>query len=325
MADSTLAAIRTKVRRLTRSPSSSQITDAQIDEYVNTFILFDMPEHLRLFSLRTNFTFYTEPYIDTYENEPTDMTSPLYNFINKYITFNEPVFVAGYEVKLSQSQEEFYGYYPKVESIQSIGTNGDGVTTAFAGTLSSQPILRNQVLFSSITSTNTGLALYDDGAGALTGDGTGTIDYVTGAYTLAFSTAPAAGEQITSQTFPYVASRPFSILYFDDKFVMRPIPDVPYRVEIEAYIRPTELALASDTPELRQWWQYVAYGASKKVFEDRMDLDSVQLILPEFMKQELLVQRRTIVQQMNQRSATIYTQSYYGCYGPGWFNGGGFY
>ena len=33
MADYTLNAIRTKVRRLTRSPSIAQITDEQIDEY----------------------------------------------------------------------------------------------------------------------------------------------------------------------------------------------------------------------------------------------------------------------------------------------------
>jgi hypothetical protein len=43
MADSTLGAIRTKVRRLTRSPNTAQITDNQIDEYVNTFILYDFP------------------------------------------------------------------------------------------------------------------------------------------------------------------------------------------------------------------------------------------------------------------------------------------
>ena len=43
MAD--LQTIRTKVRRLTRSLSPAQLTDAQIDEYINTFVLYDFPEH----------------------------------------------------------------------------------------------------------------------------------------------------------------------------------------------------------------------------------------------------------------------------------------
>jgi len=55
-------------------------------------------------------------------------------------------------------------------------------------------------------------------------------------------------------------------------------------------------------PEISEWWQYIAYGAAKKVFEDRMDLESVQLIEPEFREQETLVLRRTIVQQSNKRA-----------------------
>ena len=66
MADSSLTAIRLKVRRLTRSPSVGQITDATIDEYVNTFIQYDFPEHLRLFSLKTVLEWFTQPNVDTY-------------------------------------------------------------------------------------------------------------------------------------------------------------------------------------------------------------------------------------------------------------------
>jgi hypothetical protein len=63
---SNLQAIQTKVRRLTRSPSESQISNDQINDYINTFILYDFPEHLRLFSLRTLLTFYTQPGVDVY-------------------------------------------------------------------------------------------------------------------------------------------------------------------------------------------------------------------------------------------------------------------
>ena len=321
MADSTLAAIRTKVRRLTHSPSSTLITDGQIDEYVNTFVLYDVPESVRLFALRTNLTFYTQPNIDTYETNAT-VGDPLEDFENRYITVHDPVYIAGYPAFFSQSQSEFYGLYPLTNSISSTGDTGDGATVAFSGTLSDIPIVPNYVTFVSKDASNNGLRLSDDGAGVLSGDGSGTINYVTGAYSLTFSTAPASGEIIYSETRPYVAARPRALLYFDNKFIVRPVPDKVYPIQIEAYIRPTELLSAGQSPDLEQWWQYIAYGAAKKIFEDKMDMDSVAKIMPEFKQQERLVLRRTIVQQTNERVATIYSQqSGIGGNFPWWGNG----
>ena len=61
-------------------------------------------------------------------------------------------------------------------------------------------------------------------------------------------------------------------------------------------------------PQLSQWWQYIAYGAAKKIFEDRMDTDSLQMIMPEYKNQERLVERRTIVNAASERTATIFTE-----------------
>lgn len=322
MADSTLTAIRTKVRRLTRSPSTAQITDAEIDEYVNTFVLYDFPEHLRLFSLREVFTFFTEPYTDEYDSE--NPAPELNDFENKYITVHEPVFIDGKRVQLYQSRDRFYGVYPRTNSRVVIAT-GDGVTTDFSGTLQNFPVVKNNVLFSAIASDNQSLELNDDQGGAgtvedLTGTGSGQIDYVTGDYSLEFFDPPAANTDIVSHTIPYVASVPQALLFFDNKFYVRPIPDQAYRVDMEVYKRPTEL-LAGNSPELEQWWQYIAYGAAKKVFEDRTDEEGVRMITPEFNKQERLVLRKTIVQQTNNRVHTIYTDSTDTQGGFGWWNG----
>jgi hypothetical protein len=57
-----------------------------------------------------------------------------------------------------------------------------------------------------------------------------------------------------------------------------------------------------------------------------MDLESVQMIMPEYKKQETLILRRTIVQQTSQKVSSIYEQdnaSAAGAYGNGWFSGGG--
>ena len=54
-----------------------------------------------------------------------------------------------------------------------------------------------------------------------------------------------------------------------------------------------------------------------------MDLDSVQLIMPEYKKQEALVLRKTIVQNTNERVATIFSdQINLGPDGMGWGNNG---
>lgn len=315
MADSTLAFIQKKVRRLTRSPSTALLSDADLNEYINTFVLYDFPEHLRLFALRTTLTWFCEPNIDTYEQGDGFLPA---DFKDKYITVHPPIYIAGYEVLYTQSREQFFGIYPMTNTI-ALQDTGDGATTDFQGTLSAIPVLANNVTFVSIDGSGAGLVLYDDGDENLIGDGTGTIDYVTGFYTLSFNTAPGDAQQINSETVVYQPQRPLAVLYYDYKFTLRPVPDQPYRVNLEVFIRPTELLSTSQSPELEQWSQYIAYGAAKKIFEDRMDTESVAQIMPEFKQQERLVLRTTLVQQSNERTATIYSDNTSGGLGGGWW------
>jgi hypothetical protein len=126
------------------------------------------------------------------------------------------------------------------------------------------------------------------------------------------------------QCVPVVTALPQALLYYDNTFFLRPVPDQPYNINFEAYIRPTFLMETTDNPQLNEWWQYIAYGAAKKIFEDRMDMDSVQMIMPEYKKQETLCLRRTLVQLSNERTGTIYTEQT--SFGPGngqWGWGGG--
>ena len=344
MADSSLQAIRNKVRLLTRSPSTNQLSDTTLDQYINTFVQYDFPAHLRLISDRVQFTFYCNPFQDVYVTDTSlPTTDPLYNFQNRYMTMDSPIYIAGYQALFSQSRTQFFGIYPMVRSIQSIGAVGDGVTTSFSGYVLQQgqpqpstfnqvtPILQNNVLFDSIDVNGNGLALIDLPIDNITGllvvPGTvissGSINYITGQFTIDFATAPADGAPINSQTVPYQPSLPQALLFYENKFTLRPVPDQPYAINMEVYQRPIELLTTGQSPQLEQWWQYIAYGAAEKIFEDRMDLDSVALIMPEFKKQEMLVQRTTIVQQTSQRASTIYTDNVASGYGSGWYYGGG--
>lgn len=327
MAVPTLSTIITKVRRLTRSLSPAQLTDAQIKDYVNTFVLYDFPEHLRLFNLRKTFEFFTEPGIDVYKAS-TNPVSPLYDFDNRIISVHPPVYIAGFESLFLESREKFFGMYPILNSIASIGTTGTGVQTIFTGFISNvvsgTVLVRENVLLSSIDNNGNGLAMIDYPINATTGnlyipgqtpasttvkDINNYVDYTTGQYVVTFTNAPANGATIDSQTVIVQTGLPRVVLFFDGYFTVRPVPDQPYRITMEVYFRPAELLAANQSPELQEFWQYIAYGAAKKVFEDRMDLESIQMIMPEFKKQENLIQRRTIVQMTSQRTATIYTES----------------
>jgi hypothetical protein len=372
---STLQAIQNKVRRLTRSPSASQITDVDLQNYINTFVVYDFPEHLRTFNLRTQFTFYTNPYQDEYPTDeasfgdpvanPTIVNNPLYNFQNKYLTVHPPAYVAGYQTLWTQSRDEFFAIYPKINFIQFTGNNGDGVTTSFTGVINSQQailpannfnqnigLLQRQVLFDSLDTNLNGLALvdvpvinaatgnptvvgnlYDPASAAYAAalatpptvvDLTNTINYATGVYTITFGTAPGANQPINSQTVPNNLAIPQAILYYNNKFVVRPVPDQPYRVNFECYVRPTALLAAGQTPELEEYWQYISIGAAIKILQDRMDMESVQLLMPEFRNQQNLCNRRTLVQYTNERTATIYTDTT-GTTGRGWGNSGGLF
>ena len=340
MPDTTLATltnIRTKVRRLTRSPSVSQITDAQLDDYINNFILYDFPQHLKLWDFRQTLTFWCDAFVGEYFNNNISVDDPLYNFDNRIISLHPPLYIAGYQAFYSQSPEQFYGIYPQVRSITQIA-QGDGVTVNYTGTLTNVPILQNSVTISSVDATNGSLVLsdtpnFDANGHMLTTGGLyvpnnpviqGTINYVTGAYNITFINPPGVGVAINAQTLPYQPALPQAMMYYDGVMIIRPVPDQPYEINIEAYVRPTEMLAGAQVPEIAQYWQYIAYGAAKKIFEDRMDQESVQLIMAEFKEQEALVQRKTIVEHSNERSATIYTENVGptpGGFGSGWGSG----
>lgn len=74
---------------------------------------------------------------------------------------------------------------------EQIGT-GNGTNTSFNGTLAWTPVVP-----STVTITDGTQIITDDGNGGLTGDGSGTINYETGAVAVTFNAAPANGANVT--------------------------------------------------------------------------------------------------------------------------------
>ena len=352
---STLQNIQTKVRRLTRSPSISQLSDDQLNNYINTFILYDFPEHLRLFSLRTTLTFYTQPGVDVYSTNTTVTTDPLYNFQNKYVAVHPPLFMAGILCYYTQWRDQFYGMWPQTNTIEQtllFGNNSSGPFTGYVPTsvapvqpYSSVPgvpypfILQSSVNFNCLDTNGTSMIMVDVPISNTIGNLTQAnvplvppydttqnpnnyINYQTGQYVVTFPNITQVMAPIYFEAILYQPGKPIAMLYYDNEFTIRPVPDKTYSIQIEVDVRPTQLINQTDIPQISQWWQYIAYGAAKKIFEDRMDLDSVQQIMPEFKQQERLVLRTTLTQQANERTETIYTQGKRFGIG-GWFGGSG--
>lgn len=324
----TLADIRNKVRRITARPSAAQITDDQIDQYINTFYIYDFPEHLRLQNLRVNYQFLTSANIPVYDFR-TDL----------YLNAMPPVFIAGYQSYMTQSRENFFRVNPELNLLRSGLATGNGTNGPYTLQLGNGPLLRGfkrnppgaysgatnipaaslnwNVLISGVNALGNSVSVIDDGQGNLFDPADtdltlprGSVNYLTGAVVVNnFSSAIANGTPINAQYCPYVASRPQSIAFYQDQFMLYPIPDQAYTVSFECYAYPTALSSVTNLPpQLEEWWQLLAYGAADKIFADNADMENMQKFRPLLDEQMRLVNRRTIVQQTLERVATIYSE-----------------
>ena len=308
----TLSRIKTKVRRLTATPDKTQLPDSVLEEYVNDFYQQDLIADLKLFSLHKTYTFFTDKNVDTYDLP-----------VNTYNSINPPVYVQGKEMNYTQDRTNFFRLYPKNQTEDTIAT-GDGSTANFTETVDSTPVRRNSFNITAQDTAGNTLNVQDDGNGNLTGDidstGTNTIDYSTGDVDVTFSANVASSEDVLAQYDTFVAARPDTVLFFDNKFTFRPIPDQGYRVEVEVWQKPTQaLSANDDNPDINQWWQYIAFGTAIKVLEDRLDVETIAKIQPMYEYQKELVLNKTANQYTNERTATIYEQDQH--YNYGFYNG----
>jgi len=311
MSLSTLLQIKKKVRRLTASPSPNQLSESDLEDYIDIFYDQDFPSHLKTWNLRNKLEFYTVANEDQYSFD-TDL----------YHSVMPPVYIDGYESFFSSSRDEFFRIYPKINTEQT-GPAGDGSAGPYSFTLSSIPVLKRQVTLSVVDTSGVTQIAYDQPQALDNSVGdwidnatglplTGSINYVTGACTITWTNTIASTETINIKTSAYTAGRPSGMLFFNDYFVLRPVPDKVYRVSVEVYQKPSQLLSANDhsdsnVPNIKQWWQYIAFGAAIKVLQDRQDMESIQNLMPFFKEQEALVLYRTATQQADERTATIFT------------------
>lgn len=206
-------------------------------------------------------------------------------------------------------------------------TGGGYATSASAAINYPASRVQNILITTNVTNGDT-LNVTDDGNGNLIGDClSGTINYGTGQIAnLVFTQTVPGGANIQIQYNPVTLSIPLSILYFQNQFTLRPVPNAGYTVELIAYRQPTQALMAapaqSGTPELSEWWECIAMGAAKKIFEDRLDTDGVQLMDKMLNERYQLAYTRTYAQLSKQRINTIFSNQNNFNYGIGFGFGG---
>jgi hypothetical protein len=372
MSIATLGDIISKIRRLTGSGNSDQLTDSQIIDYINSFYLYDFPAQFRSLKLKDRITFNTRKGVDTYAFDS-----------EHFSTIEMPCYCAKREIKLFQDPWSFYGAWFNWQFTQQFDI-GDGTSGPYQMQLSDTPIIRsvynnpitrtvpsisnpqftdnyvttapplqnpdftyraapstyvNQVAIPGrvqnilITAeSNLGtLNVTDDGNGNLIGNAfSGTIDYDTGLISnLVFGNittiAALAGSTITVMYNPATLAIPLAILFYQNQFTLRPVPDRGYTIELTAYRLPSQTLLGSDpsnistngVPELAEWWETIAFGAAKKIYEDRLDPDGVQLMEASLYKQYELNMTRTCAQIGKQSMNTLFRDQLSYNYGGG--------
>ena len=370
-----LTQIIAKVRQLTGTPSTSQLSDATIIDYINTYYVFTMPFELKEQINLQPFNFTTVANQDVYPVSAAFQT-------------DEPMAYAnGFPLVFYQDRDIFYQDWPQQYTQNQVATS-TGTAGPYTGTVQASPIIRGtffitdgtQVISDSdasitdeVIASGTGGTVYNgilanfpiqpkslqitdsietfsdnglgvlngslggtgtivyttgvwtatfntavtagrdiladysplSGTGFLGGNGSGTINYVTGAFSATFNTAVTTGTLIYDNYQAYQPARPQGVLFYNNEFTFRPIPDQVYQITMQGFITQVSLDAVANPNQLPlqiEWGQLIAYGAALDIFADRSDLGAYNNFFPIFKRYENVALGRFVEQFENAQS-----------------------
>lgn len=178
-----LSDIRDKVRKLSGRPSTNQISDNSVDEYVNRFYTQDLPALLQMRDLTSFWRFATLPNV------------PNYSDLGDNYNLSGPALVNGSPIEIIRDPGCFYERYPQTfQTQENVGT-GDGATVNFTGTLGKSSISqenfvidddverlvpKQRIKITNITKANPAVVTTDVAHGLSTVDTAQIIDMIAG-------------------------------------------------------------------------------------------------------------------------------------------------
>ena len=285
-----------KVRNITGTPisddGSSEMSDSLITDYVNSYYTFTMPFELKEQINLQPMNFFSLPNID------------VYSFPSGFLTDQPMAYADGFPLIFYQDRDIFFQDWPQQYAQDAVST-GDGIVQTFAGTTQNNPVIQGTYAItdgSQIAFDKSDGILYQTIVGVDTA--VGTINYVTGAFSVTFNTAPLASTTIYDKYQGYQPARPQGVLWYNNVFTFRPIPDQVYQITLQGYINQTQFDPTdqTETPLQTEWGQLIAYGAALEIFADRGDLMAYNNYYPVLKRYENVALGRTVQQYESSQS-----------------------
>ncbi len=134
-----------------------------------------------------------------------------------------------------------------------------------------------------------------------------TVNYETGQLNITFPSAVESGTNINVQCYFFEQGIPRAVLFFNNCITIRPPPDIPYLVELDAYLTPAAFLITGGAIPFGYMAEYIARGAAQKILSDTGDVEQYNFYEPIFLKQEMLVWKRSQRQFTATRTGTIFS------------------
>jgi hypothetical protein len=142
-----LSDVITYIRRIIKSPSNTDISDALIIDYINRFWIMDVDARLQLFDLKTTYQFMTSPGVDRYNMPLYDVQSETPNMPGSqdigmypvYQGFLGPAYINGIRASFQTQEKLFYNSWPNIVQYSCVIEKGNGTSGPYTLTIPISP------------------------------------------------------------------------------------------------------------------------------------------------------------------------------------------
>lgn len=312
MADALLEAIRIKTRRITQRLGEHHLSTRHLDQIINS-ALEDLHRDIRLLEMETYFNLHTLPTVGYYDLRciPVCRKNFKSTAMDSYDAFGSPATIdGGCELQWIQYVDE-YKYICKssslIEKTFSADQSSGEFTVSLGKTINPFSLC---IYYRSMSGED--VLIYDipncKNRGNLCmqtfeeGDLEGCIYYSTGEIQCKPKYAIDINQKILVRAEAATVGMPSSIFKYGTRFFLYPIPDKVYHIQMKAMYRPILLLATGEFDHIiEEYWQYLAFSAAKKLFEEQHDINGLNDILPAWNEQHIYIKRRKSNQRNMQR------------------------
>ncbi len=308
----TLKDIVAKTKGILRS--SVNIQDALIIKEIQQFMDFELPNVLDLKTFRSTWNFSLEPLQSAYHFNTA-----------RFTTIGDRVLVNSVPIKVYQEEDIFFSNYGRFNTFGStVNFSGNG-GSSYSFTLS-QNLVRGYKnrdgyiqprVFINAQTQNKWIHLKDDGNSLIPDEPldirAASINYQTGLVNIEFRDNIPSGNPIHAMFNTCKPGYPHACVFKNSMLEFRPVPDISYVVQVNAYLKPSVLINESDPLAYNWLYDYISFGSAIRIYEILGNTETIQRLSPTYNKYEAMVIERSSRQDANLNNfSNIYTSSVYG-------------